>query len=242
MKPIHANSPAKQNVNKNINDELENLKRRIDAMGNEIMVLKSKQAISERITDRLRNELDKANQYTRRNCVILSDVPVKRNEKPQELEEKVKTIMGEAGINNDIINDIDKLHPVGKTRQNKQKIIIRFRSHSKRYAFFAKRKSLQNNRVTPALTRSRNKLLSMAKQLVKGIHVVNFVYADINGDIKVRFKEADKQGRFVFGFSSFDDLACLICGLDYDCYSSDGSDCFVTETEGNPPHCSDDEF
>ena len=58
-------------------------------------------------------------------------------------------------------------------------------------------------------------MLYEAREMVKGISTVNFVFADLNGDLKVRFNEADRGGRFVFGFKSVDDLAMLIRGLDY---------------------------
>ena len=241
--PKKTTHTIQQNENTiDIMDELNDMKKRIAVMEKEIIQLKSKQAISERISERLKYELDKANQYTRRSCVILNDVPVARNEKQHVTEQKVKNIMGEAGISKDIINDIDKLHHLGKNWQNKQKVIIKFRSHSKRYAFYAKRRSLPNYRVSPALTRRRSQLLSKAREMVKGIGVVNFVYADINGDIKVRFNDPDRQGRFAFSFSSLDDLACLIHGRDFDRFISDDEPGYSSAAnEGRPSNSSDDE-
>ena len=52
-------------------------------------------------------------------------------------------------------------------------------------------------------------------EMVSPIPTVNFVFADIHGDLKVRLTEADKNGRFVFKFNSTEDLIQIIGGLDY---------------------------
>ena len=70
-------------------------------------------------------------------------------------------------------------------------------------------------KISPSLTTRRKKILTEAHDLVSSVSSVHFVYADIHGDLKVRFNEADKDGRYVVKFNTTDDLAEIIRGLDF---------------------------
>ena len=199
-----------------LKDELLSLRARVDMMENEITVLKTDVAISSTVNSRLVDQIDKLETYSRRNCVVLSNVPANANESPREIEGKVKQTLIDSGISKDIVRDIDKLHPIGEIHKNKQKIIIRFNSHSKRYTLYRNKKKLPPGlKLSPSLTKKRQNILSEAMEMVSSVNTVNFVFADIHGDLKVRLTEADKNGRFVLNFTSIDDLAQIIRGLDY---------------------------
>ena len=64
------------------------------------------------------------------------------------------------------------------------------------------------------------------------IHCVNFVFADIHGDLKVRLTEADSNGRYVQNFNSIEDLAEIIRGLDFSEFDM-GSEGSVSERESD---------
>ena len=176
--------------------------------------LKSQQAISSIVSSRLKNELDRIEKYSRKNCVVVSGLPAFDKLTPAEC--KIKSVMDQSGLDRRLIEDIDKAYPIGPVKNRKQNVIVRFKSHASRYHFFAKRKSLsQSLSVKPSLTRKRLKNFSETVEMVNSspnlIHVVDFVFADINGDLKV----PDSQGRYTFPFSSIVELAELIRGFNF---------------------------
>ena len=197
-------------------------------MENEITVLKTDLAVSSTVNSRLVDQIDKLETYSRRNCVVLSNVPARAAESQREIEGKVKQTLIDSGISQDIVRDIDKLHPIGKIHEDKRKIIVRFNSHSKRYTLFRNKEKLSPGlKLSPSLTKRRQNILFEAMHMVSSVHTVNFVFVDIHGNLKVRLTEADKDGRFVLNFTSTEDLAQIIGGLDfckYDVGSESDSD------------------
>ena len=94
------------------------------------------------------------------------------------------------------INDIDRMHRVGKvsfnkyTKRNEQQVIIKFKSWDSRCAVYncrSRRFSMtdgERNRVDFSikldLTNNRNKLLKVYISAIKGNSNFSYVYADIN--------------------------------------------------------------
>ena len=145
----------------------------------------------------------------------MSGVEAVHNETNEAVENRVKELIVKSG-NGDLADDVDKIHPVGQIKNKRQEVIIKFKSHSNRYKFFNRRKNLPKDyRIQPALTKYRERLLFKAQKLIEGIPCVDFVFADINGDTKVRLKEADGKGRYVFPFYSLEELAVIIGGVDF---------------------------
>ena len=152
------NDQSDNNINevKLLKQEISEMKLRMELLEQEIIRLKSDQAISSRVNDCLRDSIDVLEQYSKRSCVIIKDVPVAGNEGSTATARKVVKIMEDSGISQEVINDIDKLHPVSAVQRNNQKFIIKFKSHSKWYELFRKRKQLKSNlRVSSALTKRR---------------------------------------------------------------------------------------
>ena len=87
-------------------------------------------------------------------------------------------------------NELDKTHRIGPKYEGgiKQDIIVRMKSHSARYDIYNKRKTIKikNVRINPSLTDRRRNLLGKANEKYKDHPAINFLYADINGDLKVR--------------------------------------------------------
>ena len=189
------------------------LQNKNNNLENRVKELESYQAVSHRVNSELSKEVDRLGQYTRRSNLIIRNMWLPEGEKNEQLHQKVKDV-----IKNDLnlsseADDIDKLHRVGKVKENNgkkhQNIIVRFRSHSSRYSVFSQKKKLRNLKIGPNLTTTRNKLLSEAINFVDSIEEVNFVYADIHGDTKVRLKEAH-NGKFVFLFNTIEELEKLL--------------------------------
>ena len=214
-----------------LKNELSSLRARVESLENQVVVLKSEQAITSTINSRLVDHIDKLDAYSRRSCLVLSNAPAVSNESSSEIERKVRKTLAESGLSHGVVNNIDKLHPIGEIRGNKQKIIIRFKSHSSRYNLYRNKKKLPSNiKVSPSLTKRRQKILSEANEMINRTpeirSSVNFVFADIHGDLKVRLNEADKTERYVLNFNSTEHLAEIIRGLDFCEFDvgSEGSD------------------
>ena len=207
---------SKEEEIRSLKDELYALRARVFNLENQVTILKTDQAIASTVNSRLVDQIDKLETYSRRNCVVLNNVPARADESQREIEGKVVQTLRDSGITQDVVRDIDKMHPIGKIHQNKQKIIIRFKSHSKRYSLYRNKKKLPPGiKLSPSLTKRRQQILHEAIEMVSSMHTVNFVFADIHGDLKIRLTEADKDGRFVLGFNSTEDLAQIIRGLDF---------------------------
>ena len=157
-------------------------------------MIESKLEVSNHISDVLRAQLDDMQQYSRRNCLIIENVPHEVGEKIQDIEEKTNKILQDKlkFSENNITNEFDKAHRLGKNEPgNPAPVIVRFKSHSFRAKVFNKRKELKKDgdksiKIKVCLTKERKKLLNVSKTKLEGNEKVHFVYANINGDIKVR--------------------------------------------------------
>ena len=88
--------------------------------------------------------------------------------------------------------ELDKCHCPGKTKDGKQSTIIRFSSHSLRVSVYASRNNIQNKKklkVKLSSTKRRTKIINYAHRITESIPGVNFAYADVNGNLKIRLHE-----------------------------------------------------
>ena len=165
--------------------------------------------------DRLREQLDSVDQYGRRANIIIKHMPCSDTERdnPGELHEKVSQFLTKDLKLPHAPKDIDKLHRTGKPKTyngtKQQNIIVRFKTHATRYSVYRKRNETKKYKVCPNLTRLREKTLYDAEAVVADIPDVNFVYADIHGDMKVRFKNK-MEDREAYKFDSIKHLIELL--------------------------------
>ena len=176
--------------------------------------LEAAKAISSRVSEELTKELDRLGQYTRRSNLVMRNVFLPEKETNEELTEKItKLIKTDLKLPN-AAKDIDKLHRIGKVKQKdggkvNQDVIIKFKSHTSRYAVFSEKKKLRNIRISPNLTKRRGKMLYDAGLLTETIDSINFVYANVHGDLKLRLVK-EIEGKHVFSFDSIDNLNKII--------------------------------
>ena len=88
-----------------------------------------------------------------------------------------------------------------------QNVIVRFKSHSSRYACLMKKKEMKCKKIAPNLTRKRSKLLFDTTNIIKDklLTQIEFAFANINGDLHVRLAEPI-EGSKVHPFSSLKQL------------------------------------
>ena len=197
----------------NLEKRVEEVEKRNKSLEEKVTVLESDNIISQKVSKLLATDLDRLDQYHRRSNIIVSNVLKQENEKNEDVIEKVNNIIAKDLNLPNVVNQIDKLHHIGKTRERNGKktrdIIIRFKSHRARYEVYEKRKSSNNIKIKPNLTKKRQTLRYDATQLVENNDKVDFAYADIHGDIKVRLVNLHK-GKYAHNINSIEELEDLL--------------------------------
>ena len=139
----------------------------------------------------------------------LSGYVKKKTENFNKLKEDVLETLCETGIfKEEISNNIDKLHKIGKTNKNNtQNTIVKFKSHSFKEKIYFKRKAVKDVKIKPSLTKHRTELLKNTNTLITDNPGTNFLfeYADVQGNLKIRLKDA-RNGREVVRFDNEKDF------------------------------------
>merc|ERR1712240_56260 len=129
------------------------------------------------------------------------ETPEQLSEKVLEVVKKVKSTTNET--------DIDKFHRNGPVFEgSKQEVILRFKSHSAKEAFYRGRKTLppehRSVKIKPSLSPHQKKLLCEAEALIEefkfreeAVNPPDFVFANIHGEIQVKLKHKYRHGDFV---------------------------------------------
>ena len=124
--------------------------------------------------------------YSRHLYLRIKNLKKQENESSEEVLEEIKCLFSEASIN---IPDacIDRAHRVSKTDDT---VIVTFTTFRHRTMFYRKRKELKNGvKVHLNLTKARLNLLIKGRKYVKNLSNINFVYADINCQLKIHFSK-----------------------------------------------------
>ena len=93
-------------------------------------------------------QLEEADQYSRRSCMIVSGLrkPGKDETNDEDSKRVILAIASEAGLDEEEFTmHVDKVHPVGGTKNGKQSRIIKFTTHSFKEKVFLKHKQIKKN-------------------------------------------------------------------------------------------------
>ena len=218
--------PKNNNNNNNNNNALE-MKRKIESMEariknleatnssleTKVAELDSRLIVSERVSERLSLELDRLDQYHRRPNVVVKGMFLPERESNEDVEKNIHKILKDDLKLPEAIQNIDKLHRVGKVKEKNgkkiQDVIIRFKTHRTRYAVYNERKKAKNVKISANLTKRRGKLLYDASSATANIDKVKFCFSNIHGDLNVMLVEPF-NGRSVFSFRSMCELNDLL--------------------------------
>ena len=141
-------------------------------LNKKVELLESRIAISENVSERLSQELDRLDQYHRRPNIILKHALLPESETDSTIKGTVVNILEKELSLPGIAEDIDKLHRVGKIKtvdgKKQQNIIVRFKTHFSRYAVYNERKKAKSVKIVPNLNQRRRSLLYEASKLVSG--------------------------------------------------------------------------
>ena len=210
--------------NMNQNDKIQQLEQKINSLEGQLMILNSHFSVRDHVIEGLKGEISRLQQYTRRYSVSVTGLEKKPNEKQEYLREMVMELVDQV-TSTTTENDIDKFHRNGRVTNNgkDQEILIRFKSHSAKEAFYRGRKTLPptfNNgwkvKIRPSLSANQENLLKEAKSTVEEYNLcdenrnpVDFVFANIHGETQVKFKNKFRGSEFVT-FRSIEQLMSVI--------------------------------
>ena len=92
----------------------------------------------------MRDEINEQDQYSRRNCLLISGLPERDNEETDDL---VKDLGKAAGVNISD-SDIDRSHRIGAKRNGStRQLIVKLATFNKREQLYRNRKDLRSGRV-----------------------------------------------------------------------------------------------
>ena len=227
---------------------LDRISQRLDILEKESAETKTILHMKDIVIDRLRLEVTKLQQFTRRYCVSISGIPKRdKKESLNDLKHEVDKVINDvnAGIapNNDgsprvTMDDIDKFHRDGPFKDGSQNVIIRFKSHSDKETLYRGRKAMKNKevKIRPSLTDHNRKLLNSAKDYLESLYSdcdnlpnpPHFVMANIHGQIQLKMTN-EHEGRLFFTINSMQDLASTITKLNFLDESDDRF--YITDSE-----------
>ena len=132
-------------------------------MEERVIVLEVGLASASHVTPALQEQLTaktgELEMYSRRSCVVLTGFCKEENENFNKLKEVVLETLCETGISKEeISNNIDKLHRIGKTNKNNtHNTIVKFKSDSFKENIYFKRKAVKQRdvKIKPSLTKHR---------------------------------------------------------------------------------------
>ena len=205
-------NPLKKELDK-LRCEISELKKEVASLKQDAARAEDVSRIQSTVNDRLKNEIDRLEQYGRRNCLVLKGIPPSRNEDTKGLEDTVKNILTEdLKLSSSHSMDFDKAHRIGPVftdakGKKQQNTIVRFKGHSSRYAAYAQRNNLRAKRIKikPSLTNRRRKILDEACNKYSDHPLIDFLFCDVHGDLMVKLAQKFKKNNF----HKFNDLEGL---------------------------------
>jgi hypothetical protein len=201
------------------------MEKRIRKLEADQIEMNSMLFLKDNVATLLSQRVAQLEQYTRRPSVIIKGIPVDKNEQHNDLTKIVQDVVEKCQSETSMV-DVDKFHRNGQKDGDNQDIIIRFKSHSAKEEFYAKLKTIPSSsriKVQPSLSPETKKLLSASSDYVDDFKSYNevaegekkmkncpdFTFADVHGNLLVKFSERTADGMF-FRYNSMQQLSLLI--------------------------------
>ena len=181
--------------------------------------------MKDKVQELLSKRINQLEQYTRRYSVIIKGIECRANEvRDGKLKEDVEGLIEECESSTTMA-DVDKFHRNGPRKDDKQDLIIRFKSHSAKEHFYKARKTIKRRgvKVQPSLSTDTKELLEEARETLLNYgedYVHNppaFVMADVHGILWVKFREETKEEKLFYKFDTIQKLRDII-----DFHNTDG--------------------
>ena len=110
---------------------ISSLQSKVETLENKVVVLESTLEVSQNTSDKLSAEVDNLHQYSQRNCLIVSGIPIKHGESTADLKRSIeKKVLKDVGVSKDFFDyEFDKVQRIRAADGDKQNVIVHFRSH-----------------------------------------------------------------------------------------------------------------
>ena len=136
---------------------ISSMENKLETLENKVVVLESTLEVSQNRSDKLSAELDNMHQYPQCNCLIVSGIAIKHGESSANLKQSIeKNVLKDVGVSKKFFDyKFNKIHRIGAAGDDKQNIIVHFRSHqfpSKLYYAWKKNKNKKIG-LKPSLTK-----------------------------------------------------------------------------------------
>ena len=169
--------------------KISTLEKQIDRLKGHITITDSKLAIVKHVSSTLPEHIDNQEQYSRRKCLIFEGIKVEQKEKDSDLEKRILNIIQKDLKLNVQPEDINNIQ---------QNIIAKFTKDSAASHIYQSRRKLKDSitrsnqkgvKIRTSPTKRRQNLLKYACEQAEDYKIIYFVFADVNGNLKLRLKE-----------------------------------------------------
>ena len=150
--------PTLPNKNASLEEQLkqqqlliDKLTSRISALESQVQLLEGKIVIQETVSNLLQQKANNLETYSRRPCAILSGIQKSKKESRENIKTSVFQNLQKTGLPLEEIENIDKLHGVGRFdhETQTQPITVKFKTHSFEEKSTTSKKSLQKQLKFP---------------------------------------------------------------------------------------------
>ena len=165
--------------------------------------------ISHTVTDLIEQNSDDLEAYSRQPCPIMSGIKKQNNETIKTIQVEVVQHLKETEIPEDVImQNIDKLHGTSTYNHEAKRlsVIVKCNSHCFREKIYCQRRKINGVIACPSMSKRKMEALTQTtnyheKETSGQNSPVNFLFADIMGNLKLFLKQTHKN-RSVFSYSS----------------------------------------
>ena len=114
---------------------------RVDRLEGTASAMEGELAVVQNVNTLLLHQLDEADSYYRRSCMIITDNYGSESPSEEGGLNVILAVVKEAGIDEkDFKKHVDKIHPIGCAKNRNQARIIKFTSHSYKDKVFLQHK------------------------------------------------------------------------------------------------------
>ena len=183
-----------------------NLKKTVERLQSELVITKNVNYI-------LTNEVDDLQQYQWRQYIVIDGLETTPNKIISQVTQKAENAFAQLiKLDPDeVVNQINKCHRIVLHKDDgTHRTIVRFKSHSFREKAYVNRKKCTNRniKIKLSLTRKRRKTLTYAYKISDKFPNVDFFYADIHSNLKLRLNET-VNNKIVYPFRDKQELLNL---------------------------------
>ena len=114
-------------------------------MEGKICQLQSEIFVTQNVNNLLQVKMDDNTQYSRRNCLIFDGLYKDHRGSEENIKEKVKeSLKKDLNVDHTAFTNIDRAHRLPSKRNNKNSVIVKFKSFTDRNEIYKNRKYLHN--------------------------------------------------------------------------------------------------